>query len=121
MLRGVLAAVRGDEPGAIHHLTEAATSERRTAVPILATDLCVAAAHVALGSNRPDLAAIALGAVRGAGQRTVGAFGWRRWLRDQLPEGEAAAPRRTVAPLSPRDAVAEVLSGIRATAPDPSG
>ena len=117
MLRAALAAEAGDESGARHQLALAATSEQRTSAPILATDLSVAAAHLALRADRPDLAVLALGAVEKVGQRTVGAFGWRRWLRGQLPllgDAEERELRSAGRDLTPRAAVVEVLRGLGA-------
>ena len=112
---GRLSAVT--RPRRFEDLAEAAASERRTSSPFLATDVCVAAAHVAFHADEPEVALFALGAVENVGQRTVGAFGWRRWLDEQLrplvDEEHAAVLHAEGAAMSPRDAVSEALRRLR--------
>ena len=117
MLRSAVAARRGETAEALAELAEAAASERRTSSPFLATDVCVAVAHTAFHADEPDVAVFALGAVGEVGQRTVGAFGWRRWLETQLApvvsSDRATEFRREGAALSAREAVAEAIARLQ--------
>ena len=117
MLRSAVAARRGDITGAVDDLVEAAATERRGSSPFLATDVCVAAAHIAFHADEPEVALFALGVVEQVGQRTLGAFGWRRWLGEQLrplvAEERATVLRAEGAAVSPRDAVSEALRRLR--------
>ena len=66
--------------------------------------MCVAVAHAAFHADEPEVALFALGAVSDVGQRTAGAFGWRRWLDEQLlplVDEERAAVLAEGAGLSP--------------------
>lgn len=117
LLRSAVAASGGETAKALDALAEAAASERRTSSPFLATDVCVAVAHVAFQANEPETALFALGAVKDIGQRTAGAFGWRRWLDERLrplvDDERAAVVSDEGAAVSPRDAVSEALRRLR--------
>ena len=117
MLRSAAAASRGDAARALDDLAEAAASERRTSSPFLATDVCVAIAHAAFHVGRPEVALFALGAVKDVGQRTAGAFGWRRWLHERLrplvDEERAAVLLGEGAAMSPREAVDKAMRRLR--------
>ena len=112
-LRSVITAERGDAEAAVELLREALAAERRTFSPFLATDVCVATAHVALRLDRPEVAIFVLGAVAAVGQRTTGAFGWRSLLwkeLEQVADDETiAAIRSEGASYTPRDALAEAI------------
>ena len=109
----VITAERGDAEAAVELLREALAAERRTFSPFLATDVCVATAHVALRLDRPEVAIFVLGAVAAVGQRTTGAFGWRSLLWKELEQVAAdetiAAIRSEGAAYTPRDALAEAI------------
>lgn len=118
VFRSAVVAQAGDAGGALDHLADAVASERRSSSPFLATDLCVAAAYVALHADEHEIAHRALSTVEHLGQRTVGAFAWRRWIGDRLrplaEAGRSTSPDDLGDTPTPRETVDECLRRLRA-------
>ena len=119
LLGAAIAASRG-ETDVVGDLRHAFDLEVRFGIPLVDLDCLVMGAHVAVAVDRPEVAAMALGATRGQPQRALSMFAIRRMLRGRLQAalGDAEFRRLTEsgAGRRPRDAFSTLIEKLAAPA-----
>ncbi len=112
LLRAVVGSQSAEIADTVAHLHDAAALERQWRTAVMAYDCAAGAAVAALSHGRPEAAALAYAAIHGGPTRSLGAFSWRKVIRDQLATRLDDDTRRELTEVGRHDDVPTALSRV---------